>query len=283
MLIYFSYPLSMIFWLSLRVNTRCNICNNQSYRSLQMSRFHLTQRLWQNVTILGDLKKKSIWNKKKVIDRTFNPVFVKARLHHQPCPVMVEALLVLNWHCQSECIPTHPSPAMKRTAQIGIGFHFYKCNTNFMSPVKIHKIQVTSITQEETLSGHDPPPPLVTPGQTRYPVRTCQSMLCLDPPAYAQSGTTASSILRPLNITDLEQSLHFSGESKEYAVPGMSVHVPVPRYNSASSAQKPSAMELDNLSAEFYDATALTKAALNRITVHNGSGLKLEHPDCDPA
>ena len=95
-------------------------------------------------------------------------------------------------------------------------------------------------------------------------------MLCMDPPAYTQSGPTASSIMRPLNIPDLEQSLHFSGESKEYAVPGMSVHVPVPRYNSASSAQKPSAKELDNISAEFYDATALTKAALNTITVHNG-------------
>ena len=125
---------------------------------------------------------------------------------------MVQALLVLNWHCQSACSPTHPSPAMKRNARIGTSFYFYQCKTNYMSPlspVKIHQLQATSITQAENLSGHDPPLALVTPGQTRYHVRTYQSMLCLDPPAYAQSGPTALSIMRPLNISDLEQIPHF--------------------------------------------------------------------------
>ena len=147
---------------------------------------------------------------------------------------MVQALLALNWHCQSECSPTHPSPAMKRTARIGTRFYFYKCNTNYMSPlspVKIHQLQATSITQEN-LSGHDPPLALVTPGQTQYPVHTSQSMLCQDPPAYVQSGPTAPSIMRPLNISDLEQRLHNpSGESNPLTVPGISVRVPVLRYN----------------------------------------------------
>ena len=128
-----------------------------------------------------------------------------------------------------------------------------------LSPVKIHQLQATSITQEENLSRHDPPLALVTPSQTLYPVQTSQSMLCLDP-AYAQSGPTAPSIMRPLNIPDLEQRPHYtSGESKPYAVPGISVHVPVLRCNSASSVQKPSAKELDNPSAEFHDTQTATQ------------------------
>ena len=153
---------------------------------------------------------------------------------------MVQALLVVTWHCQSVCSPNQPSPVIVRNARIRTHFLFFN-NTNYISPVKMQPpspLKATRIAQAEDLSGHGRH--LVTPTRTICPVLTHQSMLCPGPLACAQSRPTRLPFSRPLNTSShLEQSLQYSpsGEREKSVLPGFSVHES--RWEAQSPAARP--------------------------------------------